>query len=265
VTFDDLPDEEGPLDGQYPAGMIDWGANSWYLSGPWGLFTTKSVSFDGPGITSASFTLLSPRRLVRFDVYNGGSTAATLTISCAGQPTRQTVVSAGLVAAFDTGWTDTCTAVTFGVTNGWDTNFDNLAFDVPTSQQVVVFDDIPGQNQPLDGQYPAGLIDWGSGNWWLSGPYGRFTTKSVSFTSSRTDAGFTFTAPKGLVRLDIYNGGPTASTVTIGCAGQPTVQTVVAPDQLVTVNTGWSGACTAVTLASTNGWLTNFDNLVVSG
>jgi hypothetical protein len=38
----------------------------------------------------------------------------------------------------------------------------------------------------------------------------------------------------------------------------------VAPNTLVTISTGWTGTCTSVTIASTNGWDTNFDNLVIS-
>jgi len=126
VTFDDLPGAEKPLAGQYPAGLIDWGQSEWYLSGPWGRFTTKSVSFNGPVPTSASFTLLTPKRLTRFDAYNGGTVVASVTLACPGQPTRQVSVGIDQVVSVDTGWTGTCSAVTLSVTNGWDTNFDNF-------------------------------------------------------------------------------------------------------------------------------------------
>ncbi len=264
MAFDDLSGANKVLSGQYPTGLIDWGTSNWWLSGPYGKFTTKSVSFNGSSLTSASFTLVSAERLVRFDVYNGGSADTTLTVSCPGQPTRQTVVSAGLLATFETNWTGTCTSVTLGVSNGWLTNFDNLTFDVPSAQQTVAFDDIAGQNEPLNGQYPSGLIDWGSGGWWLSGPYGRFTTKSVSFTSTGTSESFIFLAAQRLVRLDLYNGGASATTITISCNGQSTLTFSLAAAELRTQDTGWSGTCTAVTISSTNGWLTNFDNLVVS-
>jgi hypothetical protein len=155
--------------------------------------------------------------------------------------------------------------VMIDVTNGWLTNFDNLTFDVPSAQQTVVFDDIAGQNQALNGQYPSGLIDWGSGGWWLSGPYGRFTTKSVSFTSSRTSSSFSFLTAQRLVHLDLYNGGTAAATITITCTSQPTLTLSLAAGELRTQDTGWSGTCTAVSIASTNGWLTNFDNFVMSG
>jgi hypothetical protein len=32
----------------------------------------------------------------------------------------------------------------------------------------------------------------------------------------------------------------------------------------MTITTGWTGACTTVTVATTNGWDTNFDNFVIA-
>ena len=50
--------------------------------------------------------------------------------------------------------------------------------------QIVTFDDRAGQDQALNGQYPSGVIDWGTGAWYHSGPWGAFTTKSASFSAS---------------------------------------------------------------------------------
>jgi hypothetical protein len=61
--------------------MIDWGRNSWWHSGPFGAFTTKSISFSGAGATSASFSFLAPRRLVAFDAYNGGTAPTSIKLS----------------------------------------------------------------------------------------------------------------------------------------------------------------------------------------
>jgi hypothetical protein len=129
VTFDDLPGQNQPLNGQYPSGVIDWGAGAWYHSGPWGVFTTKSVSFNGPDLTSASFTFVTPRRLVRLDAYNGGSATTTVTLRCPGQADVTQTVGAGQVVTVSTGWTGTCTTVTIASSNGWDTNFDNVVHD----------------------------------------------------------------------------------------------------------------------------------------
>src|SRR4051812_43576686 len=82
------------------------------------------------------------------------------------------------------------------------------------SQAVTVtFDDRAGQNQALDGQYPTGVIDWGTGQWFHSAPWRKFTTKSVSFrTSSQRSATFTFVNPTQLLELKAFNGG-SATTV----------------------------------------------------
>jgi hypothetical protein len=379
VTFDDKAGQDQALNGQYPTGVIDWGTNTWYHSGPWGPFTTKSVSFHGGGATSRTFTFLTtPRRLVSVRVFNGGGGSTTITLSCSGQTTKTQSVAAGQVATVTTGWTGTCTTVTVGSSNGWDTNFDDLVHDsggpppadttpptvtgrvpannatgvsatanvtatfnedvtgvsgttfelrdasnavVPatvtyssatttatldpsasltagavytatltggagaikdlagnplvtdswsftvaaaSSTQTVTFDDKAGQNQALNGQYPTGVIDWGTNTWYHSGPWGPFTTKSVSFNGGGvTSRTFTFlTTPRRLVSVRVFNGGGGSTTVTLSCSGQTTKTQSVAAGQVVTIDTGWTGTCTTVTVGSSNGWDTNFDDLV---
>jgi hypothetical protein len=129
ITFDDLVNPNRPMNAAYPTGLINWGLNVWWVSGPWGQFTTNSVSFNLASTTSASFSFLSPRRLVRLTAYNGGTVSTTLSLSCAGQATRTTTLAAGQLATIDTNWTATCTTVTVGSTNGWDTNLDNMVID----------------------------------------------------------------------------------------------------------------------------------------
>jgi hypothetical protein len=132
------------------------------------------------------------------------------------------------------------------------------------SSMTVIFDDHAGQNTALTGQYPSGVIDWGARPWYLSAPWGRFTTKSLSFNSSSiTSASFTFVTPRRLVSLQAYNGGGTAATVTISCPGQPTTQVTLAANQLATIATSFTGGCSTLTISTSNGWWTNFDNLVL--
>jgi hypothetical protein len=126
VTFDDLANPNRPLSGQYPTGVIDWGSGAWWLASPWGRFASNSISFIDAGPTTASLTFLSPRVLLQADAYNGGNVASTITLSCAGQPTRSWSLGVGQMATFQTGWTGACTSVTVGSSNGWDTNFDNM-------------------------------------------------------------------------------------------------------------------------------------------
>ncbi|MEX1254772.1 MAG: hypothetical protein WEE64_10565 [Dehalococcoidia bacterium] len=53
--------------------------------------------------------------------------------------------------------------------------------------------------------------------------------------------------------------------MTLQCAGKPDVLTNVTSGQLVTIATGWVATCGQVTILSSNGWDTNFDDLVHDG
>ncbi|HEY3058292.1 MAG TPA: S8 family serine peptidase, partial [Chloroflexota bacterium] len=133
---------------------------------------------------------------------------------------------------------------------------------VSVGMQTITFDDLTSPNRVLNGQYPSGVIDWGSNAWYLSSPWRQFTTNSIGFNGPvPTSGSFTFVSPRRLVQLDAFNGGSGASTVTLSCAGQPTVSVVLAANELRTLSTGWSSACTSVTITSSNGWNTNFDSL----
>jgi hypothetical protein len=109
--------------------VANWGTNLWFLSGPYGLFTTNSVGFNGAGPTSAPITFVTPKRLVSVEAYNGGPGSSTVTAACTGQTTASVVLAVGQRATLVTNWGAACSSVTLGSTNGWDTNFDNLVID----------------------------------------------------------------------------------------------------------------------------------------
>jgi hypothetical protein len=129
IDFNNLTAVQAPLNGQYPTGVIDWGTNGWWLSGPWRLFTTNSISFNGSGRTSGTFSFLTPKRLISLKAFNGGTVASTITLSCAGNTAKTMSVAANQLLTITTGWTSTCTTVTVGSSNGWNTNFDDLLVD----------------------------------------------------------------------------------------------------------------------------------------
>jgi hypothetical protein len=292
ITFDDLSSPNRTLSGQYPAGVIDWGTNNWYLSAPFGSFRTNSLGFNGPAPTSETFSFITPMRLIQVDAYNGDTGPSTITLSCNSTRATQVVVQASQTQTVPMGWIGICNTVTFASSNGWKTNFDNLVVDngqttatnTPTSTPVtqatttptptpvavsqsgtvtVTFDDLSNANRTLNGQYPTGFIDWGTNNWYLSGPYGSFRTNSVGFNGAGpTSETFTLVSPRRLAGLDAYNGGSTTSTLSLACPGQATRQVALAPRQLLNVSSNWTATCTSITLSSTNGWNTNFDNLV---
>jgi hypothetical protein len=114
----------------------------------------------------------------------------------------------------------------------------------------------------LTGQYPAGIIDWGSSGWYLSSAYAQFLGNSISFNGpGPTSGNVTFVTPRKLVQLDAYNGGTTSGLISLSCKGQPTKQQRLAPGQAATIVTGWATPCTSVTIGSSNGWFTNFNNV----
>jgi hypothetical protein len=274
VTFNDRAGQEQSLNGEYPAGVIHWGVGRWFHAGPWEKLGTKHFTFKGDdGVKSASFTLLRPRRVVSLRAYNERSTAATLTLRCdgpAGLLEKQVVLAGRQVVTVETGWETRCDSVTLASTNGWDTHFDDLVLEAlpppePTpSVQTVTFNDLAGGDRVLNGRDPAGLVDFGRDLWWLSGPEGAMPTKHLSMNGpvGVTTATLVFPTPRRLVSVDAYNvGAPT--TITLRCAGQPDVAATLDTGQFRVVRTGWGGACGAVTVASGNGWDTDFDNLVV--
>ena len=126
LTFDELPNPNRALTGQYPTGVADWGTSAWYLSGPYGKFATPSISFRSAGPTSATVMLMGSRQLVSVQAYNGGGAPSQVTLSCAGQPTRTFTLAAQQLSTLTTGWTGTCATLTIGSSNSWDTNFDSL-------------------------------------------------------------------------------------------------------------------------------------------
>lgn len=168
-------------------------------------------------------------------------------------------VTAGPVAAGPAGEADPVPAAQAGSAP--------IASADPAAPLTLTFDDRPGQDLPLNGQYPAGVVDWGSdGAWYLSPPFGTLATKSVSFNGSELrSAAFTVPTPRRLVKLDAFNGGTGPSTVRVSCAGSPDKELRLAAGELATVETGWTDTCASITIASTNGWDTNFDNLVFAG
>lgn len=138
ITFNDRG--AGSLTGEYPANTVTW-SSVWQVSAPFGGFTTNNISYNGAGPTSGTFSFVSPRRLSSIDATNGGSSTTTVSLACAGNTTKQQTLAPGQTMTISTGFTNTCTTVTIGSTNGWDTNFDNLVHDgltgVPTPSPTV--------------------------------------------------------------------------------------------------------------------------------
>jgi hypothetical protein len=284
IAFNDLANPNRVLTGAYPNPGVNWGSSAWWLSSAYDHFATNSVSFSGATLHSASISLPTPARLLHLDADNGGSASSTISLTCAGQSTVTTALAAHQLATIATNWTGTCSSVTLGSSNGWDTNFDNFTFassgstsatSTPTARatrvatatppagaHTVTFDSAAGSNVALNGQYPTAVVDWGTNHWLLAAPSHLLTTTSISFISAGpTSESFTFLTPRRLLQLDEFNDGPTASTISLSCPGQIARTVTLGGGQIATIATRWTATCSTITLSSTNGWRTRFDNL----
>lgn len=126
IDFNNHSLTNATLNGEFPTGVINWGTNQWYISDPWGLFNSKSISFNGSNQTSAVFNFITPKILTKLDVYNGGANS-TVTVACSGNTMKTISINASqMLTNVETGFTTACTTVTFTSTNGWNTNYDNL-------------------------------------------------------------------------------------------------------------------------------------------
>jgi hypothetical protein len=82
LTFDDPHLAGGTfLEGEYPAGVIDWGTDVWRINVPEGKFGTFNLCLADNKASAAEFRFYSPRIFVGVDVYNGGASEATVTVS----------------------------------------------------------------------------------------------------------------------------------------------------------------------------------------
>jgi hypothetical protein len=210
-----------------------------------GTVTVLADASDDVGVSSVQFLL---------DGVNLGSADATAPYSLSWNSTSSVngahVLSARAVDAAGH-------ATTSGAVN---VTVNNVAVPI-----VIDFNNLQNTQTPLNGQYPSGVVDWGTGVWWLSGPWGQLNTNSISFSSSRTAGSLAFVSPKRLISVKAFNGGSASSTVTLSCSGNSTKTVVVAANQLLTITTGWTVSCSTVTVGSSNGWDTNFDDLTYDG
>jgi hypothetical protein len=135
--------------------------------------------------------------------------------------------------------------------------------DGRTPPLFVTFDDphLPG-GTALTGQYPSGVIDWGTDKWRINVPEGRFGTFNLAFTDSKAStAEFRFYSPKIFIGVDAFNGGTSEATVTIRSPQIREKSFTVLPGELRRIRTGWRDAVTNVIFDLKNGEGLRFDNL----
>jgi len=129
VTFDDPHLPAGTkLQGQYPSGVVDWGTDTWRISVPQGKFGTFSLALANPQAESAGFRFYAPRIFAGVDVYNDGSSVATLTVHSPEIREITLTLKPGELRRLRTGWRDPSSSVFFELKNGEGLRFDNLAY-----------------------------------------------------------------------------------------------------------------------------------------
>jgi hypothetical protein len=98
--------------------------------------------------------------------------------------------------------------------------------------------------------------------WRIGTPQGKFGTFNLlAVDSEATHLEFSFHAPRVLAGVDVYNGGPLASSLTVHGQGLPDVSVQLQPGELQRVRTGWKEPRTEVTFEIKNGEGLRFDNL----
>jgi hypothetical protein len=117
-----------PLHGQYPSGEIDWGEKDWMVYPPHDLMSSFSVGAAVPDATAAELRFLTPRSLIRLDVYNPTDKEVVLTLRA---PEMREVVfhlKPGVLQRIRTGWKVRASKVVFESSGLGSLRFDNLAY-----------------------------------------------------------------------------------------------------------------------------------------
>jgi hypothetical protein len=127
----------------------------------------------------------------------------------------------------------------------------------------VTFDDPHiAAETPLNGQYPSGVIDWGSNEWRIHVPDGAFGTFNLALTDPNSEsAQFRFYWPRVFVGVDVYNGGQSEATVTIHSPEIRETSVTIKPGELRRIRTGWTDPSSSVIFDLKNGDGLRFDNL----
>jgi hypothetical protein len=129
VSFDDPHLPAGTvLKGQYPSGVIDWGAGGWRINVPEGGFGTFNLALVDSKATTAEFRFYWTRIFVGVDVYNGGALDATVTMHSPETHEISFKVKPGQLQRLRTGWREVSSRVIFELKNGEGLRFDNLAY-----------------------------------------------------------------------------------------------------------------------------------------
>jgi hypothetical protein len=114
----------------------------------------------------------------------------------------------------------------------------------------------------LKGEYPSGVIDWGTDQWRINVPDGGFGTFNLALADAKaTTAQFRFDWPRIFVGVDAYNGGTSDATITVHSPEIREMSVTIKPGQTQRFRTGWRDPSSSVLFDLKNGEGLRFDNL----
>jgi hypothetical protein len=129
VTFDDPHLAAGTeLSGSYPSGIIDWPRHECKIGVPSGKFGTFNLVPADPAARELQFSFPNPRVFVGVDVYNGGTSEASIAVHTDGAPDISMTLKPGELRRLRTGWSKASSRITIALTHGGGLRFDNLAY-----------------------------------------------------------------------------------------------------------------------------------------
>ncbi|RKH46766.1 DUF4082 domain-containing protein [Corallococcus sicarius] len=138
-------------------------------------------------------------------------------------------------------------------------NTSTLTIPIGAASNLVTFDGFEGADQAITGEH--GPFYFVHNKWYLGSAWGGFTTQSISFNGPGVNQGeLRVYGDRVIVGLDAFTWD-TGATLTLSCFNLPTRVFTLTPGQVTHVVTNWQGSCSYVTLATSNGWDTNFDNI----
>ncbi len=131
-----------------------------------------------------------------------------------------------------------------------------------TTTTVVTLDNPAPSGAPdslLNGVFQG--IDFGTGQWRWSGPYGADSTNNAYFASSSgTSRSFSFSpGPRLLSSINVYT--TTTGTLTLSDGVNPPVTRAVTTGSMQLATTGWTQGSTVVTVAFSAGWSLGIDDI----
>lgn len=99
------------LRGEYPSGIINWGDAKWKVCVPGGRMSTFNLCTADERATQAEFRFVSPRMLIRLDVWNPTNRNITLRIRSAEMPEVSVDIAPDELKRIRTDWRDRVSAV----------------------------------------------------------------------------------------------------------------------------------------------------------